>query len=292
MGLTPILGKGATLAGVNPYSIVAWRTLLAASLLWVVFLIGFRRYLYIFSAGLLGTALVGATNGLGSLLFYNGLLRLDASMAQLLYMLYFVFAMLFTRITGDAISRISLLRAVVAIVAVGLLTGGTDTTPDLQGVSMVIAAALLYALHIILSQRIMYEMPAPTMTIFAMTSMAVVTSVAWLIHGRGPQIVLEPISSQGWVLILGLTAVTALSRLTLFAGVKQLGSIQVVLLNVAEMLAALLLAFIFLDDRLTTIQWVGAALMAVGILLSQWDDELPDAVYNRRPELRILSSRN
>ena len=41
---------------------------------------------------------------------------------------------------------------------------------------MMIGAALMYALHVVLSQRAMYEMPAPTMSIYALTAMAVTST--------------------------------------------------------------------------------------------------------------------
>jgi drug/metabolite transporter (DMT)-like permease len=279
MGLTPIFGKAATLAGVDPFSVAGWRTLLAALLLWGIYLIAFRRYLFIFPAGLLGTFLVGLANGLGSLLFYNGLTLLDASLAQLLYMLYFVFAMLLTRLYGQPISRLSRFRALLAVGAVVLLTGGTGLAMNWRGVAFMIGAALMYAVHVVLSQRVMYEMPAPTMTIYAMTAMALTVTVAWLIHGRGPRIVLEPIGREAWFLILGLTTVTALSRLTLFAGVKELGGVQAILLNVAELFVALISAIVIFGDYLTILQWLGAALLIISMLLSQADSGLDKGLY-------------
>jgi drug/metabolite transporter (DMT)-like permease len=245
----------------------------------MVYAVAFRRYLYIFPAGLLGTLVVGVVNGLGSLLFYNGLTLLDASVAQLLYMLYFVFAMMVTCIYGQTVSRVSSIRAFLALGAIVLLTGGVIAAHSWRGVAMMIGAALLYGLHVVLSQRVMYEMPAPTMTIYALTAMALTVCVAWVIHGRGPSVVLEPISYRGWGFLLGLTSVTVLSRLTLFAGVKQLGGVQVALLNVAELLVALLSAFFFFGDRLTLTQWAGASLLLVSMLLSQWDDGLPARMY-------------
>lgn len=279
MGLTPIFGKAAMLTGVDPFAVAGWRTLLAAAFLWIVYAIGFRRYLFIFPAGLLGTLIVGVINGLGSLLFYNGLILLDASLAQLLYMLYFVFVMLLTRIYGHAISRMSFFRALLALGAVALLAGGGPASANWRGVAMMLGSALMYALHLVLSQRVMYEMPAPTMTVYALTAMALTVTIAWFIHGRGPGVVAQPLPPRSWAFLLGLTTVTVLSRLTLFAGVKQLGGVQVVLLNVSELLVALLSAFIFFGDRLSLVQWLGAILLLCSMVLSQWDERLSARVY-------------
>lgn len=271
MGLAPIFGKAATLEGVDPYSVAAWRTLLAALLLWLAYAVAFRRYLYIFPAGLLGTTVVGVVNGIGSLLFYNGLTRLDASLAQLLYMLYLVFAVLLTRAYGQLISRVNVVRAAIALSAIVLLTGGMSSAPNWPGVAMMLGSALMYALHVVLSQRAMYEMPAPTMALYALSAMAVTVTIAWLIHGRGPGIIMEPLGRDAWTWLAGLTLVTALSRLTLFAGVKYLGSLQTILLNVAELFVTLLAAFVLFSDRLTTVQWIGAGLLVISILLAHWD---------------------
>lgn len=271
MGLTPYFGKAATLAGANPFAVAAIRTALAAALVWVVYTIAARRFLYIFPAGLLGTTGVGVVNGLGSLLFYNGLTLLDASLAQLLYMLYFVFVMFISWIYyRQRISRINIFRAMLAIAAVVLLTGASASDVNWLGVGMMLGAGFLYALHVVLSQRVMFEMPAETMTIYSLTAMAVTVIVAWLIHGRGPAVVLEPIAPLAWRHILGLTLVTAASRLALFSGVKHLGGIQVVLLNVAELFVALLMAFLFFGDKLVPVQWVGAGLLILSLSLSQW----------------------
>jgi drug/metabolite transporter (DMT)-like permease len=194
-------------------------------------------------------------------------------------MLYFVFVVLLTRIYGHTISRMSFIRALLALGAVALLAGGGPASANWRGVAMMLGSALMYALHVVLSQRVMYEMPAPTMTVYALTAMALTVSVAWFIHGRGLGVVVEPVSPRSWTFLLGLTAVTVLSRLTLFAGVKQLGGVQVVLLNVAELLVGLLSAFLFFGDRLSLVQWLGAILLLSSMVLSQWDERLSAKVY-------------
>src|SRR5262245_34396562 len=111
MGSTPIFGKLAIHSGFDPFTLSALRTSLAAVTLRIVYLLFFRKYISIVTAGLLSTAAVGVVNGLGSLLFYNGLLMLDnASLAQLLNMLYVIFTVLLVRLYGQSISALSLAR--------------------------------------------------------------------------------------------------------------------------------------------------------------------------------------
>ena len=67
LGLAPVFGRQAILGGLPPLAVVAIRTTLAALLLLVVMLIFYRRYLFIYPAGLLGCLLAGWINGFGSL---------------------------------------------------------------------------------------------------------------------------------------------------------------------------------------------------------------------------------
>jgi drug/metabolite transporter (DMT)-like permease len=277
MGIAPVFGKLAIHTGIDPYTLAAIRTCLAALLLWAIYLAFFRQYIYIFPAGLLGTVVVGAVNGFGSLLYYNGLLLLDnASLAQLLNMLYVIFTVLLVRLYGQQISLLNLLRVALAMFAVYLLTAGSSyiTSVHTFGVLLMIGGAFMYALHVVLSQRIMFEMPSPTMALYALTWMGITVLVARLIYGlvsTTPQTWTGLFYSDGWIYVLGLTAVTALSRVTLFSGVRNIGSLQTILLNVAELGVTLMVAYIWLDERMTPVQWVGVVLLLVTVLLSRWD---------------------
>lgn len=293
MGMAPVFGKLAIRSGIDPYTLTALRTCLAALLLWVIYLLFFRQFVYIFMAGLIGTIAVGVVNGLGSLLYYNGLLLLDdASLAQLLNMLYVIFVMLLTRIYGQRVSAMSILRAVLALIAVYLLTGVKGASGNIHwtGVGLMIGGAFMYALHVVLSQRVMFEMPAPTMTLYALTWMGVTVLLARLAYGGVFALPWQPAVPQGWWFILGLTTVTALSRVTLFAGVRNLGSLQTILLNVAEIGVTLLAAFTWLGERMVLQQWLGVAVLLVSVLLSRWDVKAEDAVYRPLPQAMPASS--
>jgi drug/metabolite transporter (DMT)-like permease len=282
MGFAPVFGKLAIRSGLDPYTLAALRTCAAAAILWIVYLLFFRKYIYIFPAGLLATMAVGTMNGLGSLLYYNGLLLLDnASLSQLLNMLYVVFVMLLTRLYGHHVSRISLFRAGLALAAVYFLTATNSGRGHIHwlGVGLMIGSAFTYAYHVILGQRGMYEMPAPTMALYALTWMALTVLLARLFLGRSFAVPWAPALPVGWWYLLGLTAVTALSRVTLFAGVRNLGALHTILLNVAELGVTLLVANLWLAESLTPMQWVGVLILLASVLLSRWDTQVRDASY-------------
>src|SRR4029453_2775564 len=80
LGLAPVFGKAAMGAEkFSPLAVVALRTSMAALLLVILIVFSKRRTLYIYPAGFLGCMLAGAVNGFGSIFYYVGLSKLNAS---------------------------------------------------------------------------------------------------------------------------------------------------------------------------------------------------------------------
>lgn len=67
--------------------------------------------------------------------------------------------------------------------------------------------------------------------------------------------------------VLGLTLVTFFSRLTLFLGVKHLGGMQTALLGLSELLVTVFLAHLWLGERLSWMQWIGAGMLVASLFL-------------------------
>lgn len=268
LGAAPLFGKLAYLGGSDPFTVAATRTVVAAAMLWIIYLIFRRRFIYIYPAGLLGCVVVGMTNGIGSLLYYNGLRYLDASMVQLLNATYLIFVVLLTRLGGYPLSQRTIVRALMALCAVVLLAGGVSGGINWLGAGLIIGNAILFAGTVIMSRRVLYEMPSPTFTLYVITTMAVVVVMARVVY----RLEWIPQSPEAAWAILALGITTALSRLTLFMGVKALGSLQTALVGVFETAVALVLAFLFLHEQLTAIQWAGVAILVASLLLARPDD--------------------
>jgi drug/metabolite transporter (DMT)-like permease len=272
LGVAPIFGKLAITAGVESFTVAALRTVVAVALLWIVYGVFFRRYIYIYPAGLLGCTVVGAINGIGSLFFYSGLGLLDVSLAQLLNGMYIVFAVLLARVGGERIDRRVVLRVALALIGMVLITGFGATPVNWLGVGLMLASALMFAGTVILSQYVMYEMPSTTATLYILTTMGVVVVMVWAAAGSplSPN-VLE--AASGSIILLGVT--TAFSRIAMFASVQLLGSLRTAVIAVAEIGVALALAFFVLGERLTPTQWVGVGLLIGGLLLMRARDFKP-----------------
>ena len=110
LGLTPIFGKQALIAGFSPLAVVTLRTGMATTLLIVVMAVFRRGFFYIYPVGLVGCVLAGFLNGLGSILYYTALNRLDASIAHLIYSFYPLFVALLQHMDSQPINRLTFFR--------------------------------------------------------------------------------------------------------------------------------------------------------------------------------------
>ncbi len=275
LGLAPFFAKIAYNEGAGAYTVIAMRMLLAAAVLWITYLLFARQFIFSWWLGISISALAGIINGLGSICYYQGLTRIDASLASILNSMYLVFVTLLLRLLGQAVSRLTLFRLILAFVSVYLLTLSQSVPVDPIGVALLLLGALAFAVQLVIGQRVLYDIPAPTMTLYSVTAMALVVSVPWLMNG-GPE--LASLNGTGWQALLAFAGVTALSRLTLFQGVKKLGSVQTATLGVSEVLVTVLFSMIFLGETLALHQWFGAALMTCSIVLLMAEKDMPRLV--------------
>ncbi len=270
LGFAPVFGKLAITEGFTPFAVVALRTGFAAAILFIVIALFYRQYLYIFPVGLVGCMLAGAINGLGSLLYYLALERLDASLGQLLYSLYPFFVALWLVLDHQPPSRLTFFRIALATIAVLLLTSVPGRSVDATGVVMMIGAAVLYAMHLPINQRVLYEVPAPTVALYTLLAMSAVVIPAYFIFDRA-----WPAANIPWLPVAGLTFVTVFSRIALFLGVKKIGGMQTALLGLAELLIAIVFSNILLGESLSLLQWMGALGLGVSLILVMYEQNPP-----------------
>lgn len=267
LGWAPILGKMAYAGGATPFTVVALRTAVAALLLWLVFILFWRREIPIGWKALVGCLGVGLVNGLGSLLYYSSLSRLSAARAALLNTLYPLWVVLFLFAAGQSLTALTLMRLTLSMTGTYLLTQSGPGELDWLGVTLMIASAAMYGCHLVLGQWVLADVPSRQATLYIVTAMACVVGLA-----RGLQAQpIEPVAPVGWSAIVALGLTTALSRLAMFAGLEQLGGIETALTSLLELVVSLMLAFLLLGERLTVGQSLGGILLIVSLALMTWD---------------------
>ena len=154
----------------------------------------------------------------------------------------------------------------MTIPALVLLTAGDQHAIDLPGVFLMLGASALYALHLPINQRVLYDMPAPTVTMYTLAAMsATVLPALFFVNFR-------KVPEMGsWLALLGVTLVTFFSRLTLFLGVKHLGGQQTALLGLGELLVTLFFSRVILGEYLNLYQWLGVLLLITSLALVKFE---------------------
>lgn len=270
LGIAPIFGKQALIHGYSPLSVVALRTSIAVLLLFLIMFVFKRSFFYIYPVGLMGCILAGFVNGIGSIFYYTALNRLDAGIGHLLYSFYPVFVALWLLTDRQPINRITLFRLMLAVPGMMTLVSTGNQRVDLLGAFFMLMSAVLYALHLLINQRVLFEVPAQTVTFYTLLSMAVTVTVAFILFDRQMPPPMAP-----WWPVLGMALFTFFSRLTLFMGVKNLGGLQTALLGLGELLVTVFLAVVWLQESLSKAQWIGAFLLILSMILVAFDKPTP-----------------
>lgn len=263
LGAVPIFGKMALSLGFSPIAVVSIRTTVAALLMFGLLYVRMRSFFYIYPVGLVGCLLAGFVNGVGSILYYTALSRIDAGVGHMLYSFYPLFVALWLLVDRQPVTRLTLLRLLITVPAILLLIiPGSNHPVDALGAVMMLGSAILYALHMLINQRILYEAPAPTVTLYTLLAMAATVDISMLFTGD----TLPPATVPWWpVLVMG--CITFFSRLALFLGIKHLGGLQTALLGLAELFVTIILAHLWLGEHLALSQWIGAGLLIITLVL-------------------------
>jgi drug/metabolite transporter (DMT)-like permease len=289
-------GSGSILAapvydtGVDWLTLVGWRFLIGASLgwLWVLAARSRRR-----AARRMTRAQVAVALGLGALYtgnagtYYAGLETVPAALAGVLVYIYpVVVAVLSLRFAARLPGRRPWFALALALVGVVLALGGIDVNeaPPVSGLVLVMLSPLIYSVWIILSARLSGERrdrlgsdtpdeetaagDAAVTTALMMTATGVVFAVLSVVLGRP----LDPVTvpAEAWV---GIAAIgffaSFLAILTFYAGARRVGAAQAALVSTVEPVYIVLLAWLLLDQTLSAIQLVGAALILLGVVIAQ-----------------------
>jgi len=258
--------------GAEPLQLLAWRFSIAAVLLGAVtsltqpgvLRVGwstFRRFLV---AGLFG-------HSLASLSFYMALSFADASVVEILLYTYpaivAVAAALFFRerlgLRGTAAVVVTFIGCALAVGVLG------HAEVCWQGIVLGLLSGIGYSVFTLTSDRYVRSGSRAVLLTYLFAIDAVVaTLLAWV---TGSSLSVAAWDGVTWILLGLIIAVPTLAATLLYLqGVRGLGSTKAALVSTSEPAFTVLLAALFLGERLTAMQWIGAVLVLGGVVLVEW----------------------
>lgn len=256
-----IWGKLGTAAGMNSFSLLAWRFGLVAL---VLLPLAGRGLTWRERRPLLGT---GVLYALATTCYFGALSRVTAGTTGLLLYLAPAFVILFGWLAGRRPDAARL--GAVALAALGLslvvgVPGAGDRDP--LGLALGAGAGALYALYLLASERWLANVPPLTST----GHMALVSGLYFAALGAAQGSLHVPGTPAQWGAVLGMAVLATLVAVpALYGAVARLGAARASLLGTLEPLLTVLLAFLVLAEPLRPAVLLGGACILAGAVLAQ-----------------------
>lgn len=269
-GAMAIFARYAYADGVDVYGVLMPRFVIAAAVLW--WLLRLRGERLPPARRWPGLALMGLGYVAQSFCFFTALRYIPAGMVALLLYLYPIFVVLLAWLLGqEALTPRKLVALTVCSVGTALTLGLGDlgsSALDPRGVALAVGAALVYSVYIVGGSRATrgLEPMASTTVILASAAAGLVVIVAVRFALGEPARFAHSVS--GWAAVLAIALVSTVLAVGLFVvGLKHLGASRTALISTLEPVLTMLLAALFLAERLAPAQFVGGALVLAGALL-------------------------
>ncbi|MBI3241116.1 MAG: DMT family transporter [Chloroflexi bacterium] len=255
---TPI-AKAAILLGMAPATLLVLRLLITTLLLFSTTLLTEPVRLRIDRRHLMFCILAGLANGVGMLAYFSSLTRLDSSIAAMIFSISPLVVLGLLALRGERVTPRNGARLALGLGGVYLLIGPGGQV-DLSGVALVMVSVLAVPFQLVIMQWYLQAHDPRTVTLYMVTTMMAVAIGWWLAQGAEWH---DP-GWRGWLLVLTLAFFsTYLARLLLFLSVRKIGGGQTGLLAPLETLLTVIWSTIFLNERLTTVQWLGGLLILI-----------------------------
>lgn len=204
---------------------------------------------------------------------FAGLMYISASLERLVLFTYPLFVMFIgAALYGEAVSGFGIAAAVVTYVglatvfAVDLPVGGRNTA---IGTALVLGAAISFAWHQILAQRVIPRLGSALFTSIALTAAGVACVLHQAVLGSGS----FAASPRFLWLAFGCAMVaTVLPTFLINAGLARVSSSAVSMIATVSPIVTIGLAISILGEPFTLADAIGSALVLLGVGLFTWGD--------------------
>lgn len=268
-GTLAIFAKIAEAAGINTTTLLTFRFVIGATLLWAGLtatgrarLLAGRDLRVALGLGLLYAAFSG--------FFFWGLLFVPAGVAGIAFYTYPIYVYVISvTVLDERISGRKLAALAATLLGVGLVVGGGPADVDLFGVALVLTAALGYAGYITGNRAALGSIDADVLSATALAA----TTLSVLAFGLVSRRLAVPSGADQWLVVVGIAVVgTALPIFLYVSGLDRIEASSASVISTSEPVVTVLLGAVLLGEVLTLGVVAGGALVLIGVLLVQTDD--------------------
>lgn len=263
--LMPTFAKFAYQNDISVMTLLVIRFFLAA-VIFFIYLAYTRQNIRLDKKSLLGLFFLGAVcYTLQSVFYFSAVKHIPASLVVLLvYTHPAIIAVISCSLGHEPVTKNIVLSLAISFAGLVLMLGTTLGTISGLGVLLALGAALVYSLYVILGNKMLKTVPP----LMASAYIALFTSMGLLLPGLWSGSIDFSFQAGAWPWILGLVACsTVLAMLTFFRGLEILGPTKSTVLSMAEPVFGVIIAILLFHDRLTGVQFLGAAGVIAGAVM-------------------------
>jgi drug/metabolite transporter (DMT)-like permease len=261
-GSMAIFGKFAYTSGISTHSLLFYRFLLASLVMLPIALLQKKRFpkgkdLFI----LIGMGVIGYAGQ--SYCYFTGLTLIPAPLLVMLLYLYPVMvAVLAIFFLDEKLTRNKLIALFLAVTG-AVLVIGFEANGNMKGIFLGVSAAVIYSVYTIVGARVMSRNDAFTASLVVIASACFFYGIYNIKSGF--------FVPQSWYVWLNIVAIailcTAVAIYTYFLGMKLSGAVNAAMLSTFEPVTTMVLAALFLGQRIGLQQTIGAALILASAVI-------------------------
>jgi len=271
--LTPLAYESAP-TPVSPLALLTWRFVIASALLAIVAHVRARGSLAVPLSDVGRYALLALTGyGAASVCFFYALKFADASVvAVLLYAYPALVTIAGWLFLGERASWKQAGAVAVTFLGCALVVGlgSSENYASWQGIALGLGAALGYTLFNLLSARWIPGRSRLTMMAYTFGIAATLPAAGALLSGGPAALSTAAWTAKTWWLLGAIVLVPTFAAIVLYLeGIAGLGPSQAAIVSTLEPLFTIVLAALFLGERLAPVQLAGAALVLGGVVAAE-----------------------
>lgn len=205
-----------------------------------------------------------------SFLDFTGLKYISAGLERLILFLYPTFVILFS---AFILKRSIMLREAFALMLsyAGMIwvfqeNMQIDSSNVLKGSTLVLSSAICFALFIMGSGMMVKRIGSARFTAYSMTVACCATIIHYFVSHEFIPLAL-PKQIYGLAFFMAIVS-TVLPAFLMNAGIKRIGSGSAAIISSAGPIGTLFLAYIFLNEKLTSAQLIGTFLVLLGVFVA------------------------
>lgn len=266
-GFLGIFGRLAFQSGLSVGELLTFRFFLATIIMILGLALLKPQYLKLNLKQITVSALLGIFGyAVFSTLYFKSIEGISVPLAALLLFTFPIFVNLGAHfILKERMTKRQFISLIIACVGLGILLWGPLVVNSLASVIFAVTAAVTYSIYVLVSGRYQKDVAPLSSSLYVI---AFAGFALYLFHQ--PDLAkITTLSSQQMAIIAGIAVVSTIGPLTLFlAGLQKLSSSKASIVVMIEPVIAAIAAWLLLQEQLSLLQLLGAALVMVALVLN------------------------